>query len=327
MKMLSEKVQQEYDWLTKAAGAVPLADRTLLEITGADRAVLLHNLTTADVRKLQPGEGTEAFFTDASGKILAYVYLFAEADRMVLETIAEQGEMLASYLDRYIFREDVQPADRTSQWSEWLIAGPEAEEVIRNLTGQEPPQKVLAHLLMEMKNVAIPVTVRKVDWTAAGGFLVQFESDQAEAVQAAITRCLEQVGGGICSKEAYEIARVEAGTPEYGKDITHDNLPQEIARDAKAISFTKGCYIGQETVARIDALGHVNRTLHQVRFDGEQIPEAGTELTSEGKSAGKVTSAVYSPQFQSPLALTFVRRGHEQSGTQLDSAARQAEVV
>src|SRR5438046_8506879 len=104
--------------------------------------------------------------------------------------------------------------------------------------------------------------------------------------------------------------RIEAGYPLYGRDITDKNLPQEIDRDRLAISFTKGCYLGQETVARIDALGHVNRLLRGIKFLTSAIPERGTELQSGGKVVGHVTSSCWSPGIGAPLALGFLRRGH-----------------
>ncbi len=124
------------------------------------------------------------------------------------------------------------------------------------------------------------------------------------------------------------MARIEAGTPYYGRDLSDANLPQELAHDARAISFTKGCYIGQETVARLDALGHVNRTLCGVRLAGSEIPPVGTEFTGgAGKSVGQVTSAAFSPRLDAPLALAYVRRGENMPGSRLESSLGSAEVV
>ena len=149
-----------------------------------------------------------------------------------------------------------------------------------------------------------------------------------------ITAALANAGAVPAGADAFEMARIEAGTPLYARDISDKNLPQEVNRDALAISFTKGCYLGQETVARIDALGHVNRVLVGVRFAGSEPPPPGTELTvteaqgSEGKATvGAVTSAAYSPRLGSSLALAYVRRGHTQPGTQLTSSAGPAQVV
>ena len=138
---------------------------------------------------------------------------------------------------------------------------------------------------------------------------------------------LVQAGARRAGPQAFEARRIEAGFPSYGPDISDKNLPQELARDARAISFTKGCYLGQETVARIDALGHVNQTLVGVRFENGASVSPGLELTVAGAAAGRVTSAAYSPLLQAPLALAYVRRGSNQPGTRLDSPVGPAEVV
>jgi folate-binding protein YgfZ len=121
--------------------------------------------------------------------------------------------------------------------------------------------------------------------------------------------------------------RVEAGIPLFGVDFGEDNLPQEIGRDRKGISFTKGCYLGQETVARIDALGHVNQQLVGVRFSEGTSPTASLELVAGGAAVGNLTSATYSPRLHVPLGLAMLRRGSNAIGTQLDSAAGKCEVV
>jgi folate-binding protein YgfZ len=139
---------------------------------------------------------------------------------------------------------------------------------------------------------------------------------------------LLQAGARPCGEQALDAARIEAGHPIYGRDISDKNLPQEIGRDQHAISFVKGCYLGQETVARIDALGHVNKTLVGVRFHGEQIPQPGLALTSaDGQTVGEVTSAAWSGRLRSPLALAYVRRGHNAHWTRLQTALGEAEVI
>jgi folate-binding protein YgfZ len=145
--------------------------------------------------------------------------------------------------------------------------------------------------------------------------------------QDAVLSALESAGAIRCGAAAVQAARIESGIPLYGVDITEDNLPQEIDRNAHAISFTKGCYLGQETVARIDALGHVNRTLVGLRFTGNAIPEPGCELKAGETIVGRVTSAAWSPSHGGAIALGYVRQGHNQPGARLDSTAREAEVV
>src|SRR5262249_26957999 len=106
---------------------------------------------------------------------------------------------------------------------------------------------------------------------------------------------------------AFESLRIAAGTPVFGKDVGPDNLPQEVGRDARAISFVKGCYLGQETVARIDALGHVNKILTSLRFESDRVPPSGTAMEAEGKVIGSVTSSAPSPADGKPIGLGYVR--------------------
>ncbi len=124
-----------------------------------------------------------------------------------------------------------------------------------------------------------------------------------------------------------ESLRLEAGTPLYGVDISVENLPQEIARDTQAINFKKGCYLGQETVARIDALGHVNKLLLLVKFPASAAIPVGTELLAGDKVVGRVTSAAWSPQHQAMLALGYVRRELAKRGTRVESSAGPGEIV
>jgi len=123
------------------------------------------------------------------------------------------------------------------------------------------------------------------------------------------------------------MARLEAGFPFFDRDITAENLPQEVGRDAQAISFQKGCYLGQETVARIDALGHVNRVLRGVKFDGPAVPPPATVLLAGGKEVGRVTSAAWSPRRRAPLAFAYLRQSAAKAGTRLESSTGPSEVV
>jgi folate-binding protein YgfZ len=167
------------------------------------------------------------------------------------------------------------------------------------------------------------VLVKRVSFLTAPSYFLQARLGSLATIGGA----LAAAGAMPCGSEAVEMARLEAGTPLFGQDITDDNLPQEIGRDALAISFTKGCYLGQETVARIDALGHVNRLLAGLKFSGTSVPAPGLALRSCDKVVGHITSAAWSPKLGAPLALALVRRAQAKLGTTLASDAGSAEVV
>jgi tRNA-modifying protein YgfZ len=310
----------DYEAMTQRAAFVELGHRTQIEVSGADRASFVHNLCTNEVRKLAGGAGCEAFMTTVQGKILAHVFIFAGADSLVIETVDGQSDTILKHLDHYLVSERVTLSDRTSEWSELFVAGPDSEQLIETLFGAFPTAR-LAHLSANFEDRLI--AVRRADLAGPIGFLLSGRTGDIAALDAAI------VARGVpnAGQQAFEAARIEWGFPFFGRDISAANLPQEVARDNLAISFTKGCYLGQETIARIDALGHVNKTLVGLRCESPEIPASGALYSVAGQAVGEVTSAAFSPRLGCPLALAFVRRGHTAAGTRLEGEGFGAEVV
>ena len=153
--------------------------------------------------------------------------------------------------------------------------------------------------------------------------LLAVDAENRERTRETMAEC----GLTECSLEAWQVVRIEDELPLLGVDFDSSNLPQEVNRDHAAISFTKGCYLGQETVARIDALGHVNQKLVGLKFAGEQVPAVGLELMSDDKVVGRVTSSCWSPAENAPLAIGWVRRGSNDEGAQLQSECGEATVT
>jgi folate-binding protein YgfZ len=298
-----------------------LMPRTQIEVRGADRASFLHGMCTNDVKSLAVGQGREAFFTDVQGKTIGHAYLFAGEEAIWIDTTAGQADVLMPGLDRYIIREKVELFDRTADRAEFVIAGANAEQLLGELIGATSPSARLQHIAATVTGKA--VSLRRVDFTSEDCFFLACDAGDVDAIRAA----MESAGAKLVGDAAVDAARIEQGTPLFGRDITPANLPQELARDPLAISFTKGCYLGQETVARIDALGHVNRYLVGVRFEGEEVPSVGASLRAGDKDVGNVTSATYSPRLSAPLALAFVRRGHHEPGTKLQAENVAGEVI
>jgi folate-binding protein YgfZ len=296
-------------------------DRAQIALRGADRASFLHNLSTNDIRRLAPGQGCEAFLLNAPGKVLAHVYVFAEAEQLVLDTVQGQGEFLLRHLDRYLIREKVELVPRPDR-HDLLLSGPKTAELLARLGVMSAPSEHCSHV--ESHIAEHPVTIRRVDLAGAESHLITTDTTNVGPVWTALC----QTGATPCGMSAFTATRIAAGVPLFGIDITDANLPQEIGRDRQAISFTKGCYIGQETVARIDALGHVNRLLVGLRGTGETAFPAGMELHAEdGKSVGVVTSTAYFHRLKQPIALGYVRRAQATPGTKLNSPYGPVEVV
>jgi folate-binding protein YgfZ len=312
---------RQYNALTGGVGFASLQSRTILEMTGSDRVQILQSFTTNDIKRIQPGEGCEAFVTSGQGKTLSHIEIFCDADRHVIDTAAGQAQVLIDHFNRYVITEDVTLTDKSGEFVDLLVAGNAAERLLSDLTGSSVPPQQLGHAKHKLSGH--DVTICHVDYAGPLSYFVRARQTEC----AAVVQALEQAGAVCCDSNAVESARLEAGFPLFGLDITPENLPQEIARDKLAISFTKGCYLGQETVARIDAIGHVNRLLVGVEFAGEQIPGSGMDLFAGEQKIGAVTSAAWSPRLQAPLALALVRRSHSKPGNELETNCGQAVVV
>ncbi len=273
-----QSLHDEFDRLVTGQCYAILTGWSVVTLSGADRANLAQNFTTNDVKRLAPGGACESMFTDVKGRVLAFGLVGCDADRLVVLLGSERAHLLAKHLERYRIREDVK------------IEAPNGVFIVAHTLADEP---------------GFPFEALGSSWRVA----------TAER-GASLLKRLHSRGIRAASEAAFEAFRVERQLPRDGLDVDDHTLPQELARDAAAISFTKGCYLGQETVARIDALGHVNRLLVGLTFQGDP-PPTGVELTDEGLPAGKVTSV-------SPLTcdgvtagLGYVRRALATAGRRL----------
>jgi folate-binding protein YgfZ len=303
--------QAEYWALRREAGLVPLADYSEIVLTGSDRGAFLNRLCTNRVDRLEPGRGAEALLTDAKAHVLAHVLVFAESDRLVLASLGRFGQRIASHLDYYLIREKVDIRDHSTDVTAFVLAGPRA---VATLAGLGITSGLTEHLEHTSANLGgSPVDVRTLLFSVKPWYLLVCHAEAAAELRTA----LRQAGAKMCGHRAFEALRIEAGWPLYGIDITEANLPQELARDRQTLSFTKGCYLGQETVARLDSRGHVNKTLVGLTLPGEEPPPAGTPLTIDGEPVGQITSAARSPATGGIVALGYVRRGRNTPDAQL----------
>ena len=263
---------------------------------GSDAAEVLHKLCSNDVLGLEVGDCCEAFACTVQGKIVGHLWATRLDNGVRVQTTAGRATELIAHLDRYVIREDVTFEDESDRRGAiMLIADDEdesdeaaqiAEELFSLTKGR------VGEVLRQPQSRWEPLpdtgtadlAIRRGDWAGRPNLLVSGSRPRFDATVEQL-----QAAGVTDGNGDYERLRIEAGFPLYGRDITDGNLPQEVGRDELAISFTKGCYLGQEPVARIDAMGHVNWSLGAVVVDGEAGPlAAGTELFADDKVAGRI---------------------------------------
>jgi folate-binding protein YgfZ len=311
----------EYRAARESAALFDLSHRGKVELTGAEAATFLHNLLTNDIKNLPYSHGCEAFLCNVQARVLAYALVYrlkvfddsafvSSHDAFWLDVDPGLNDAVVRHLDRHLISERAEIADRTQSFAQLHLAGPRVPALleldgIKDLAGRE---------LMQNGFGADTVQFRRNDRLGVPGYDIICPAAVAEWHWNHWT----ERGAVPAGLRAEETLRVEAGTPVYGKDITDVNLAPEVGRTAQAISYAKGCYLGQEPIVRLRDLGHVNRVLTGLRIDGNDPVPPGAKLVRDGKEAGQVTSSVLSPALGTAIALAYVRRGSNDPGTALE---------
>lgn len=264
-----------YEALRTGAAWIDLRGRGLIRLTGEDRARLLHAMTTNHIQQLKPGEWCYTFFLSAQGRILTDAYVVCREEEVLLDVEPERRAFVYEHLDKYIIADDVTLEDVSEQYAVIGVEGPSAAEA----------------------EAMAGITV-----TGAGGGRVYLEAARREefVVKLAAAGVVE------ADAETVNVVRLENARPRYGLDITDAHLVQE-TKMMHAVSFSKGCYLGQEIVERVRARANPHKYLTQVLIEGTVAPEAGAELRGGDAVTGKVTSAAYSPALGKVVALAYVQ--------------------
>jgi aminomethyltransferase len=284
-----------YQALLRGAAWLDLSARGRIVARGRDRARLLHAITSNEVRKMTPGTGCYAFLLNPQGRIQADLSLFCHADYFLIDTEPELPEKVRLHIQRYIIADQVELEDVTASTAAIGLEGPGAAAILAEL-GAPVPVDGYSHAAWAEATVAA-VTV-----TGQAGVRIFCPAEQA----AGLVHRLETAGAVAASAEDARLVRIENGKPRYGEDIRETSLPQE-TQQMHAVSFNKGCYLGQEIVERIRAQGRVNKKLMRVVLEGAEVPVPGTKTTVDGAEA-EVTSAVVSPSSGEVVALAYVRQ-------------------
>lgn len=300
-----------------------LAGRGSVVLSGNDRASFLHGLVTNDVKNLAPGEGCAAAFLTAKGRMLAECVVLCEEERLVLDTPSELSAKVEDLLRKYLVFNDVTIANETSDTHVFHLA-PEAdrnaaEDFLRSVMrlGERLPLPEQAHANVAAKftfeeNLRGAIRVVRENRTGVPGYDVRVPSSLSEE----ISSFLLSAGAELETPERLESLRIAAGIPRWGAELTEAVLPDEAGlRERGFVAENKGCYVGQEIVARIKTYGHVNRRLVLLSVSGG-VPRPGEEILFEGETAGTLTS-VAAATGGGATALAYVKRERAAGGTGL----------
>jgi folate-binding protein YgfZ len=300
---------EAYRALREGCAVVDRSGAGRVELLGADRQRFANAYLTCEVKALAPGEGAYGFLTSAQGRILSDAVVLALEDRLWMEVGPGQERPVAEHFKKYILadRVEVRPLADMVPVS---LTGPQAEAI---LGAGELPGTPWAHLPRMVAGIEgrLQCGGPSVPW--------DFTLWTAAPLVPRLIEALEEAGAHRAGPEALEVLRVEKGLPRFGQDYGPDNFPQETGLD-EAVSYTKGCYLGQEVVARIHYRGGVQKVLRRLVFDGEEVPAPGTALLADGREAGTVTSAVRSPGLGQAVGLTILHRRAAAPGTRIELA-------
>lgn len=302
---------QEYWTVRNSAGIVDLSHMGRLTITGKDRVSFLNGLLTNDITQLKGESGVHSALLNTKARVLADLYLYNQENGVLVETGESPAEKVKDLLDQFIIMEDVQINDSSQEILQFSVQGPKAALALKELLGvdvQGLPQ-------LSYKTLGPSMIIAR-DRTGLGGFDIILPRDEAEAVWQGFLLKGGDVGVAPVGLEALDILRLEKGLPNYGVDVDENVIVLEAGFN-DAISFTKGCYMGQEVVARATHIGRVNKRLVQLEIEAKTPPGPRSKLMSDGKEAGFLTSSAFSPGRGKVVGLGYVQRDFAVDGAKL----------
>lgn len=282
----------EYEAVRKRAGLIDASFLGVVRVGGDDRVTFLHNLLTQDINGLAPGSAAQAALVTPVGKLVSDMVVWAEPDAHWLIVPRARVEAVVKGLEHYLITEDVTLEDQTAAHAILALQGPASQDFVKDVSGAR----------------AIPYSL-----TGSAGFLLLVPTEQS----ARLEKDLIARGAPKVESATLNILRIEAGIPWYGVDMDESNLLPETGLQARAVSETKGCYVGQEVVARMSTYGSASRKLMGLVCEGSSVSESGDSVMIETETVGAVTSACFSPALQKPIALGYIKRPHYEAGTRV----------
>lgn len=296
-------------------------------VSGRDRATYLQGLLTNDVVALKPGEGCYAAYLTPQGRMIADLCVYELGDLMLLALAAGTRQTVLAKLEQFIFSEDVQLGDVSETFVGHSVIGPTASRAVAQVLGIDAGtiQGLPLHGNKRASFEGAPCILLRVADRGEDAFDLLVEVGKGEALAAALA------AAGVTPVDAAlaETLRIEGGVARFHHDMDEEIIPLEAGIESRAISFNKGCYVGQEVIIRVLHRGHgrVAKKLVGLTLTGDAVPPAGAVIERDGKAVGKVTSATWSPMVQQAIALGYVHRDSTEPGTRVQIGGREATVV
>jgi folate-binding protein YgfZ len=326
----------EYRQLREGVALLDKNYRAYLEFTGPDRVRYLNAILTNNIKDLRENHGMISLFLNPQGRILAEIETYALPDKLLCYSYTSIRESLIPALDKYIIMDDVTLTDRTADFATLALEGPKAALVTEELTGiQLADLAELETRLITVQAVPCRLGKRSPGGTASAEFLV--DRAHAESLWQILLAVARKHGGGPAGYTALSALRLELGAPWFSYDFGEKQIPHEAGLQDSHISYTKGCYTGQEIVERVRSRGQVNRVRVTLKYDLDSSrgtgtpacapPAQGTVLSSEGKEAGYTTRAAFSPLLNSAMGMAYLRREKSAPGSVVELAGGTATVV
>lgn len=321
-----EAVEHYGDWLAEyvalheSVGVVDLSFRSRIVLLGADRVRLLNGQVTNNVKDLPAGSGCYAALITNKGRMQSDANIYILPNEILLDFEPGLTASMIQRLESYIIADDVQVVDAAPHYGLLSVQGPKSWQAIQALA----LEFVLPATPLSWSSISDPtlgeIYCMNQARLGSAGFDLFVPIASLAAVADKLLAGARELKGMLCGWKAMEVARIESGIPRFGAEMDETNLPPEAGIEDRAISYQKGCYIGQEVIARIRTYGQVAKALRGLRLPDSlpQLPAKGDKLFVNGKEAGYVTNAVHSPSLAANIAFGYVRREHNKIGTTLN---------
>ncbi len=288
---------------------VPASELATLVVTGGDRLTWLNGLVTCDLAKRRPGDAVYGLAVAKSGRILADIVVVVDDTELVIVVPVAAAETVRTSLDHYLIMEDAEIAAGSDAFAVWLAHGPRSAELL-----------AAARTAGAIGGV--------IDRTGLGGAILLARRDVEATVRAAIESSVAATGGAIGDASGWDALRIEQAVPAYGADFDGETLPQEAGLEKTAVSFAKGCYLGQEVICMLEMRGKVKRRIVPLLVEGGATPARGATVTdASGANVGEVTSVAFSPTLARTIVLAMVKRKLSEPGSELRVGDAVAKVV